>query len=189
MSKAVRRKADADPAAPTGDAVDRIVQQWTAQRPDLDVSALQVLGRMHRCFIQYQASVNALFARYDLNMAAFDVLAALRRSGAPYRMTAGELAASSLVTTGGITLRIDRLQDAGLVERQRIDEDRRVVYAQLTSKGLEVIDRIAEAHFENELRLLAGIPEAGRMRLAGMLKDLEASIVAAKELAVDEDQA
>lgn len=186
MSKAVRRKTESDPAAVKGDAVDRIVQQWTTQRPDLDVSALEVLGRMHRCFIQYQASVNALFAQYDLNMAAFDVLAALRRSGAPYRMTAGELATSSLVTTGGITLRIDRLQDAGLVERQRIEDDRRVVYAQLTAKGLEVIDQIAEAHFENEQRLLAGISEASRAKLAGMLKSLEASIVAAKDLGIDE---
>jgi DNA-binding MarR family transcriptional regulator len=181
MSKAGRRRGVSATALEDDDAVDRIRRQWAAQRPELDVSALEVLGRMHRCFIQYQVSLNALFAEYGVNMASFDVLAALRRSGEPYRMTAGELARSSLVTTGGITLRIDRLQEAGLVERQRVEDDRRVVFAQLTAAGLELIDQIADAHFENERRLLASLAPEEQATLASLLKALELSIVSARE--------
>jgi DNA-binding MarR family transcriptional regulator len=178
MSRADDRKAD---AGDDGDDVDRILRQWADQRPDLDVSALEVLGRMHRCYIQYQSSLTALFDRYGLNMASFDVLAALRRCGEPYRMTAGELAKSSLVTTGGITLRIDRLQEAGLVERQRVSGDRRVVYAQLTEAGRKLIDEVADVHFANEQRLLAGVSPSDRAALAALLKTLESSIVTARE--------
>lgn len=163
-------------AVPARDAVDDIVSQWAGQWPDLDVAALHVFGRLHRSYLRYQTSLAALFDAHGINMASFDVLAALRRSGPPFRMTAGRLAEMSLVTTGGITLRVDRLEKAGLVTRVRDTEDRRVVYAQLTDKGLQVIEDAAVAHFANESRMLAGLSEAERDRLAGLLRKLEHSI-------------
>lgn len=166
---------------PPEDAVDHIIKQWHDQRPTLDVSAMEVLGRMHRSYLQYQALLNTVFDQYKINNASFDVLAALRRSGPPYRMTAGELATSSLVTTGGITLRIDRLEEAGLVTRIRPRNDRRVVYAQLTADGRKLVDEVAEVHFENERVMLAGLTATDQKHLAGLLRKLEQSIVAAAE--------
>lgn len=164
---------------PANDAVDHIIDQWRAQRPTLDVSAMEILGRMHRSYLQYQSLLNTVFDRYDINSASFDVLASLRRSGPPFRMTAGELAKSSLVTTGGITLRIDRLEEAGLVDRLRLRDDRRVVDAQLTDAGLKVVDEVADVHFENEQRMLAELSDTERRQLARLLRKLEHSIATA----------
>ncbi|MBM7365690.1 MarR family winged helix-turn-helix transcriptional regulator [Gordonia hydrophobica] len=162
------------------DAVDDIVGQWGHERPDMDVSALQVFGRLHRAYLLYQTSLSSLFSDYDLNMASFDVLASLRRNGAPYRMTSGELAKTMLVTTGGVTLRVDRLEKAGLVERKRDPDDRRIVYVCLTTTGLSLIDQTASAHFANELRLLQGLDEADQRALSTLLQKLETSIIDAE---------
>ncbi|WP_051461452.1 MarR family winged helix-turn-helix transcriptional regulator [Tomitella biformata] len=167
---------DRDSSLTKRDAVDDIVDQWAAQRPDIDVSPLQVFGRLHRVYLRYHSALNVLFDAHNINMASFDVLAALRRSGAPYRMTAGQLASTSLVTTGGITLRVDRLEKAGLVIRERDAEDRRIVYTQLTPEGLKVIDAVAGAHFTNESKLLAGLNQGESAELARLLSLLERSI-------------
>ncbi|WP_285580427.1 MarR family winged helix-turn-helix transcriptional regulator [Actinoallomurus iriomotensis] len=163
------------------DAVDLILEQWARELPALDASPMEVLGRLHRSFLRYQGLVSELFDRHGLNMAAFDVLAALRRSGAPYRRTAGELAQIALVTTGGITLRLDRLESAGLVTRERDSDDRRVVFAQLTDKGLDVVNTVAKAHFANEDRMLAGLNEAERRQLGLLLSKLERSLEHAEQ--------
>ncbi|GAA4681490.1 MarR family transcriptional regulator [Gordonia humi] len=165
---------------PTPDAVDGIIAQWAAERPTLDVSALAVFGRLHRAYLQYQSSMSTLFARYDLNNASFDVLAALRRSGSPFRMTSSQLAKTMLVTTGGVTLRVDRLEKSGLVERKRDPDDRRVVYVCLTTAGLSLIDEATTDHFQNELRLLGGLDVEQRAELATLLRALEASITEAE---------
>ncbi len=158
------------------DAVDMILEQWQRERPDMDVSPLAVFGRLHRSYLRYTALLNEVFERHDLNMAAFDVLATLRRSGPPYRRTAGELAAISLVSTGGVTLRLDRLEKAGLIIRERDPEDRRVVYARLTDHGMNVTDRVVEEHFANERRMRAGLSETERRQLARLLAKLEHSL-------------
>ncbi|GAA4471266.1 MarR family transcriptional regulator [Rhodococcus olei] len=163
--------------SPEPDAVDDILAQWARECPDLDVSPLAVLGRLHRTYLRYQSAIGHVFDRHDINMASFDVLSALRRSGKPYRMTSGQLAESSLVTTGGITLRIDRLEKAGLVRRERDADDRRIVYAELTDAGLDLIDTVARDHFANEVRMLAGLSETERAELAVLLRRLEESIV------------
>lgn len=158
------------------DTVDLIIQQWVRERPDIDVSPLAVFGRLHRSFARYQALIAPVFERHGINMAAFDVLTALRRGGAPYRMTAGELAGISLVTTGGITLRLDRLEKAGLVVRERDDVDRRVVYVRLTDVGLALIDAAAGEHFTNEENMLQGLSDTERRQLARLLGKLEHSL-------------
>lgn len=161
------------------DAVDLILSDWAASRPSLDVSALAVFGRLHRTFLKYQTAIVPTFEKHGINMSSFDVLAALRRHGPPYQMTAGELATSSLVTTGGVTLRVDRLEEQGLVARERDTDDRRVVYIRLTPKGQQVVDEVADDHFANELALLGTLGERDRASLARLLSRLEASITEA----------
>lgn len=158
------------------DAVDDIVDQWTREWPGLDVTPLEVLGRLHRTYLRYQSAIGRVFDEYGINMASFDVLAALRRSGEPYRMTSGQLAESSLVTTGGITLRIDRLEKAGLVRRERDAEDRRIVHSELTDAGKKLIDDVALAHFENETRMLAELSPDDQSDLVHLLRKLEHSL-------------
>jgi len=161
---------------PDRDAVDDIVDQWTREWPGLDVTPLEVLGRLHRTYLRYQSAIGRVFDEYGINMASFDVLAALRRSGEPYRMTSGQLAESSLVTTGGITLRIDRLEKAGLVRRERDAEDRRIVHSELTDAGKKLIDDVALAHFENETRMLAELSPDDQSDLVHLLRKLEHSL-------------
>lgn len=156
--------------------VDLILDQWARQLPDLDASPLAVLGRLHRNYLRYQAQLGELFEEYGINMAAFDVLAALRRSGPPFQQTIGDLAGVTMVTSGGITQRVDRLEAMGLVERVRDATDRRVVYVTLTDKGIETVDRAAYAHFSNEKRMLSGLTETEQRQLARLLKQLERSL-------------
>lgn len=163
-------------AANQPDAVDLMLEQWRRERPDIDASAMAVFGRLHRSFNRYQAQLTRLFDSYDLSMSAFSVLAALRRLGPPYRCTAGELADTNLVSTGGITQRVDKLEKEGLVLRDRDPGDRRVVYVGLTDKGLEIIDEVAAAHFANEATMLAGLTPTERTQLARLLGRLEHSL-------------
>ncbi|WP_346771922.1 MarR family transcriptional regulator [Streptomyces sp. JH14] len=172
-------------ASGSPDAVDLILEQWKRELPSLDASPMEVLGRLHRSFLRYQGLLSDLFDCFDLNMASFDVLAALRRSGPPYRCTAGELADISLVTTGGITLRLDRLEKAGLVTRERDPGDRRVVHARLTDRGIEIADVVAVAHFANEERMLAELTEAERRQLGRLLGKLERSLETAERTPPD----
>lgn len=162
------------------DEVDRIVEQWRHERPDLDPSPIALFGRVHRVYLRYQTVLTKTFERHDLNSASFDVLAALRRSGAPYRKTGTQLAAGSLLSSAGVTFRLDRLEQAGLIERVRDDQDRRVVHSALTDKGLEVINRTIEAHLDAEAALLHGLSQKEREQLARLLAKLERSIVEAE---------
>lgn len=158
------------------DAVDLIIEQWRHARPDVDVSAMAVFGRLHRIFDRYTDQIGVVFERHGINMAAFDVLSALRRTGAPYRRTAGELAKQTLVTTGGITLRVNRLEEAGLVERERDTEDGRVVYVRLTEAGLALIDTVVEEHFRNEQQMLRTVSATDQRALATLLRKVDQSL-------------
>ncbi|MBN9759511.1 Transcriptional regulator, MarR family [Pseudonocardia sp. Ae406_Ps2] len=158
------------------DAVDLILDQWARHDPELDPSAMAVFGRLHRCFLRYQSQLTPVFERYGISMAAFDVLAALRRSGEPYRQTMRDLGGVTLVTAGGLTQRVDRLEASGLVRRERDAVDGRVVHAQLTPSGLDLVDQVTRAHFANEREMLAGLDEAEQRRLARLLRRLEQSL-------------
>lgn len=158
------------------DAVDNIIRQWAAARPELDVSPMAIFGRLHRAFLLYRTQTHELFERYGTNEAGFDVLATLRRSGPEHRLTAGQLAKQCLVTTGGVALRVNRLDTAGLVSRERDAEDARVVYVSLTEQGRELVDKVADAHFANEARMLDGLPEDKQKALAELLRDLERAL-------------
>lgn len=178
-----RRSSTPDEPASLGpvDPVDAIVEQWRHERPDLDPSPIALFGRVHRVYLRYQAVITRVFGEYDLNPASFDVLAALRRAGSPYRKSASELAKGSLLSSAGVTFRIDRLEESGLIERQRDTTDRRVVYSQLTDKGLAAIEQAIAAHLEHEHRMLAGLSAQECRELARLLAKLETSILAAAE--------
>lgn len=158
------------------DVVDLILEQWARHDPGLDPSAMAVFGRLHRSFLRYQAQLAPVFEQHGISMAAFDVLAALRRSGEPYRQTMRDLGGVTLVTAGGLTQRVDRLESAGLVRRERDVTDGRVVHVQLTPAGLGLIDRITRAHFANEKDMLAGLGENEQRQLARLLRKLERSL-------------
>jgi DNA-binding MarR family transcriptional regulator len=161
--------------------VDRFVQQWREQRPDLDPSPIALFGRVHRIYLRYQAVIAKSFDDLGLNPASFDVLAALRRAGEPYRMSGTELVAESLLSSAGITFRLDKLEQAGLITRIRDTHDRRVVHSQLTPEGLALIDQAIGTHLANEHRLLAGVDADDADQLAVLLQRLEDSIRSAQE--------
>ena len=151
------------------DAVDDIIGPWGRVRPGLDVSAMQVFGRLHRSFLLYRSAIGERFTEVGATEPGFDVLAALRRSGPEQRLSAGELARQTLVTTGGLTLRVKRLEKDGLVRRERDPEDHRMVYVSLTDAGRDLVDRTADLHFENMSRMLEGLSADERDDLARLL--------------------
>ncbi|MBO1418296.1 MarR family winged helix-turn-helix transcriptional regulator [Streptomyces sp. FH025] len=137
------------------DHVARIQAEWRRERPDLDVGPQAVIGRLHRLAAHLSAELALVYQRYGLGEGEFDVLAALRRAGAPYERAPGELAAHTMVTTGAMTKRVDRLERAGLVTRRTAEGDRRGRVVALTDAGLRLIDEAFTAHMHNEHRLLA----------------------------------
>lgn len=158
------------------DHVDLVLGQWARQRPDLDVSPMAVIGRVNRLARLLDAELRRVFAAYGLDRASFDVLATLRRSDPPHRLTPAQLMQTSMVTSGAISQRLDRLEAAGLVTRTRSAEDARVVHVALTPAGLALIDQALPAHVANEHRLLAALPPETRTDLAATLRTLLLSL-------------
>ncbi len=152
------------------DHVGRILDQWRRERPDLDPSPMGVIGRVHRLAQVLDAELRPVFAAAGLGDGDFDVLASLRRAGAPYELTPGELAQSTMVTSGAVTKRVDRLVAAGLASREVCVDDARSRRIRLTSQGLAVVDDLVGTHLANERRLLAGLSDLERSRLAHLLE-------------------
>lgn len=155
----------------TEDRVDRIQAEWRRERPDLDPSPQGVIGRLHRLADQLRTELVAVYAQHGLGEGEFDVLASLRRVGAPFELPAGELAEHTMVTTGGMTKRLDRLEAAGLVTRRPDAADGRVRQVALTASGLALIDAAFTDHIANEHRLLDAIPDVDRGTLERILRD------------------
>ncbi|WP_433264960.1 MarR family winged helix-turn-helix transcriptional regulator [Actinosynnema sp. CS-041913] len=152
------------------DHVDLVLDQWHAQRPDLDVSPMAVLGRLSRLARLVDGELGRTFARHGLDRASFDVLATLRRSAPPHRLTPTELMRSSMVTSGAITQRLDRLEARGLVSREPSSVDGRGVVVALTVDGHTLVDETLPDHLATEHRLLAALGPAERDALAGTLR-------------------
>ncbi|WP_328964906.1 MarR family transcriptional regulator [Streptomyces virginiae] len=136
------------------DRVARIQADWRRERPDLDVAPQGVIGRLHRLADRLGAELRLVYDRYGLGEGEFDVLCALRRAGEPFERAPGELAAHTMVTTGAMTKRIDRLERSGLVTRRRSGDDQRGRIVALTSAGRDLVDRAFTDHMRNERRLL-----------------------------------
>ncbi|GAA1786671.1 MarR family transcriptional regulator [Leucobacter iarius] len=155
---------------PAPDHVDRILAQWSVERPDLDVSPVGVIGRLHRLAERLRDELVALYREYGLGEGEFDVLATLRRTGAPYELAPGELAAHTMVTTGAVSKRLDRLEAMGYVQRRSSDQDGRGRVVGLTAAGIAAIDEAFAAHVRNEARLLDGLDPEQRAQLIGLLR-------------------
>jgi DNA-binding MarR family transcriptional regulator len=158
--------------AGTTDDVDGVVAAWRRERPDLDVSPLEVLSRVSRLARHLDLARRQAFAEQGLEQWEFDVLSALRRSGAPYQLTPGDLLRETLVTSGTMTNRLDRLAGRGLLTRQAAPHDRRAVLVTLTEQGRRLADQALEALLQGERELLAGLEADERADLAAYLKRL-----------------
>ena len=146
------------------------------ERPDLDVSPQGIIGRLHRFGARLTEELVAEYSRFGLSEGDFDVLATLRRSGAPYELTPGELAAGTMVTSGAISKRVDRLVELGLASRRVSDHDARGRVIGLTTKGRKRIDGAFTAHMANEHRLVACLSDIERNRLANLLETMARSL-------------
>ncbi len=158
------------------DHVDEIITQWNRERPDLDVSAMAVIGRISRLEKTIRPRLESVFARHGLESWEFDVLATLRRHGEAYQLTPGQLLASTMITSGAMTHRIDRLEERGLVERTKSATDGRLVLVGLTATGLDLIDRAVADHAANESEIIAGLSPRQRKQLTDLLRVLLQSV-------------
>lgn len=165
--------------APASDHVDRVVRQWRRERPDLDVRPLALFGRLFRATDLAEGALSGPLRERDLQAGWFDLLAALRRAGPPYELNPTQLMQATLLSSGGITKRLDRLVDAGFVARKPDPADRRGTLVRLTRRGKAAIDRAIETHIANEDRLLRTLSAAERRELDRLLRklllDLEAT--------------
>ncbi len=154
------------------DPVDKILAQWAKERPDLDVSPMGLIGRTTRLASHFRKAIGKTFAEFDLQLGEFDVLATLRRSGDPYRLSPTELFKSMMVSSGTMTNRIDRLEKAELVKRIPDPSDRRGTLIHLTDKGFNLIDHAVTAHVANEHRILDALDASEKETLSQLLRKL-----------------
>src|SRR6195952_4209852 len=157
---------------PANDEVDRIVDAWERERPDLDFAPLQVLSRVGRLARHLERARRAAFAASDLELWEFDVLSALRRAGAPFQLSPKALLEQTLVSSGTMTNRIDRLVSRGLVERRTDPNDGRGILVQMTGQGLIRVDAAITRLVDAESELLASLSPLDQERLAGLLRKL-----------------
>lgn len=154
-----------------------VLEQWRRERPDVDPWPIGVVGRLMRLSRFWDAEIKRFLAGHGLEPGEFDVLSTLRRVGRPHELTAGEFMKTSLVTSGAVTNRVDRMEAKGLVARVRDTRDRRAVKIRLTAEGLALIDEVYPLHVENEARLLdvlsAGDLETLVERLSVLLDPFE----------------
>lgn len=154
------------------DHVDRLLAEWQAERPDLDVAPMSVVGRVRRLGTFFLRGMEETWAQYGLNVAGFDVLSTLLRVGPPYALSPGALLTSTMVTSGTMTHRIDQLARGGLVRRQENRNDGRSVLIQLTDRGRLLIEKALSAHVETQARLVSTLTEEERETLVRLLKKL-----------------
>lgn len=162
----------AQDAAAGRDVVDQLLHDWRRERPELDVSAMAVVGRIAHLGRLLEADVNQGLREAGIRYSDLDVLATLRRGGAPYRLSPTELRKSVLLTSGAMTACLNRLEARGLIARHADDSDRRSLAATLTAKGVKLIDRAIVERFERAERSVAGLGPGERAELARLLRKL-----------------
>jgi DNA-binding MarR family transcriptional regulator len=157
------------------DDVDRIVAQWGRERPDLQTEAMAVFGRIYRLAKVVGDRQEKAYGALGIHRGEFDVLATLRRAGEPFQLPPKALSASLMLTTGGMTGRLDRLERAGLVARSPDPQDRRGLVITLTPRGRELIDAAVVVGLDAQREVVQRLPAADRHRLAALLRDLLAA--------------
>jgi DNA-binding MarR family transcriptional regulator len=154
------------------DEVDELVEAWARERGDLDLAPVAVFSRISRLARHLDLARRQAFTDHGIESWEFDVLAALRRAGAPYELSPGRLIRETLVTSGTMTNRVDRLAARGYVERYPDPEDRRGVIVRLTAEGKTAVDAAFEALLDAERSLLADLPAKEQQKLAALLRSL-----------------
>ena len=154
------------------DEVDELIEAWERERSDLDLDAMAVFSRISRLARHLDLARREAFTRHGIESWEFDVLAALRRAGAPYELSPGRLLRETLVTSGTMTNRVDRLAARGFVERSPDPDDRRGVIVRLTAEGKTAVDGAFEELLTAEKDLLADLPDRERRKLASLLRIL-----------------
>ncbi|MFI1012994.1 MarR family winged helix-turn-helix transcriptional regulator [Streptomyces sp. NPDC020965] len=158
------------------DAVDAIIDQWAAVRPDLDTGPMAVYGRIYRIARAMGDGVEKEYRRFGLSRGEFDVLGTLRRSGEPYTLSPRELSATLMLTTGGMTGRLDKLEKAGLLSRSPDPHDRRGLRVTLSEHGRELVDGAVTAGLSLQHQIFdAALDETGAEQLADLLRTLLAA--------------
>ncbi|MFG2448283.1 MarR family winged helix-turn-helix transcriptional regulator [Streptomyces sp. NPDC048512] len=157
------------------DPVDAIIEQWAAVRPDLDTAAMEVFGRVFRISRALGDRMEKAYARYGISRGEFDVLATLRRSDAPYTLSPRQLSATLMLTTGGMTGRLDKLERAGLLRRSPDPHDRRGLQVTLTDEGLRLIDEAVGTGLAVQTAALAALDGDQATQLAALLRPLLAA--------------
>lgn len=158
------------------DAVDLILDQWARERPELDREPMGILGRIARLARAHEAINAQTFGRFGLQPDEFDVLATLRRHGAPYELKPRELLRTMMVASGTMTHRLDKLERAGLIERDKDPSDRRGVLVRLTPAGRRIVDEAVQAHVARQAELVAALGPADRKRLTDLLRRLAEAV-------------
>lgn len=166
------RRQPGTPAPRLTDSVDRIVAEWHAERPDLNVEPVKVLTRLHLVRTRMDEELAAVFARYDLSPADFTVITALRRAGEPYTLAQSALMSRLRLTSGTVSVRLGRLESKGVVTRKPSTEDGRGVLVTLTDRGAALFDQVAPRHLANEDILLSALDDDERDQLAALLRKL-----------------
>lgn len=161
------------------DEVDELVDAWRRERPDLDITPLALLSRVTRLARHLDRTRRVAFGEHELDLDEFDALAALRRSGEPYQLTPGQLARATLVSSGTVTHRVDKLENRGLVQRRPDAGDGRMVWVRLTPAGRDRVDAALAALLERERALLAGLSDSQIETTAATLRRVAAPIEAA----------
>ena len=159
------------------DHVDQILHQWRRERPDVDVSAVGIIGRISRLEKGIKPLLDDVFVRHGLEAWEYDVLASLRRVGEPHQLTPKALMASTMITSGAMTHRIDRLEGRGLVERSPSPDDGRQVLVALTPDGRAIIDAALVDHAANEARIVSALEPGQRETLAHLLRLLHHAVL------------
>ncbi|TKT46272.1 MarR family transcriptional regulator [Rhizobium sp. LC145] len=154
------------------DHVDRRRRQWARELPDLDTEPMAILGRAFRLGNMVRPSIEATFAGFDLDRGEFDVIATLRRSGPPYRLTPTEIYSSLMISSGGLTHRLDRLEKAGLIRREKSPRDGRSLLVALTEAGAARAEEAFRADMASEAGFLRSLDAMEREQLASLLRKL-----------------
>jgi DNA-binding MarR family transcriptional regulator len=155
-----------------GDSIEPLLAEWRRERPDLDPWPFAIFGRVWRLTVNLRNAAEQWLAPTGLSFEAFSVIVTLRRSGAPYEMNPTALYRESLLTSGAITARIDRVEAAGLVRRLPDPADRRGTIVRLTARGRRLADRAIKLHFKALAEMLSDLDRADRdalIRLLAML--------------------
>lgn len=163
------------------DDVEALISDWHDERPGVDMSSLRVFLPLRRALQAAEARRGRLLAAHDITPATLDLLVAMRRAGPPYVRTPSELARLLVLTAGGVSQRLERLEQAGLLEREINTEDRRSIRVKLTPLGLRTLDELIDDYMDHEEQLLHGLSDRQRQQLSRLLAHLNASIRSAPE--------